>query len=67
MRFECEHGAKQFAKYSAIPEKLTPEQRIFLRSIRRKFLDAAVNGKDIAAFAVGIDLKEHSELCQKQK
>ena len=61
---ECEHGREQFEKFRTRHNgNLTSQDRQRLREIRFRFIDAAIQGHDIAAFAVGIDIREFKEVC----
>jgi Protein of unknown function (DUF3800) len=65
---ECEGGWKNFKKFRSDPDGLrTKEDDKKLSEIRLRFIEAATCAHDIAAFAVGIDIREFDEVCDTPK
>lgn len=64
---DCEHGRGVFEKYRTHHHgHLLVEDRKQLSLIRHEFIDAILAGKDIAGFAVGIDLRAFADVCDSE-
>jgi hypothetical protein len=64
---DCEHGRGAFEKFRTHHTgHLLLEDRQKLSLIRLEFIDAILAGKDIAGFAVGIDLRAFADVCDSE-